>query len=161
MGRTSAPGGTSSQSTSRVSRKRNAAPRASSGSFSHSGADKRPRLRIAREQRAALGDVVGMIRLEAPGVEADGDVVDQRIGAGEIEIDQPRELVAEEKNVVGKQIGVDDALRQTVRPLAFEQIELGGQHGLQIALHRIARARRTPHRAAASRRPRARSRAAW
>jgi len=50
-----------------------------------------------------------MIGLETPGVQADGDVVHQRIGAGEIEVDQARELVAEEKDIVWKKISVDDA----------------------------------------------------
>ena len=47
---------------------------------------------IARQQVAALGDVVGMVGLEAPGVEADRDVIGERIGAGEIEVDQPGKL---------------------------------------------------------------------
>ncbi len=61
-----------------------------------------------------------MIRLEAPGVEADGDVVGEHIVAGEIEIDQAGQLVAEEEDVVGKQIGMDDALRQIARPGFFQ-----------------------------------------
>ena len=74
-----------------------------------------------------------MIRLETPGVEADGDVVDQRVGAGEIEIDQPRQLVAEKEYVVGKQVGVDDALRQSLRPFALEQIEFGRNNFSSLA----------------------------
>src|ERR1700692_1740099 len=56
---------------------------------------KRPRLDVAREQRAAFCNVVGMIVLETPGIEADGDVVGQRVGASEIKIDQPGQPVAE------------------------------------------------------------------
>jgi hypothetical protein len=60
-----------------------------------------------------------MIRLETPGVETDGDVVGERIGAGEIEIDQAGELGTEEEHVVRKQVGMDHALRQVFRPSLF------------------------------------------
>ena len=40
----------------------------------------------------------------------------------------PDSLLAEEEHVVGKQIGVDHALRQILRPdTAFEMIELGAR----------------------------------
>ena len=51
-----------------------------------------------------------MIRLEAPGVEADRDVVGQHVVAGEGEVDQAGEFVAEEEDVVVEQIGVDHAI---------------------------------------------------
>src|SRR6516162_2285194 len=44
-------------------------------------ARERSHRRIGLQQRAPLGDVVGMIRLEAPGVEADGKIVSERVGA--------------------------------------------------------------------------------
>ncbi len=68
---------------------------------------------VAFEQGLALGDVEGVVRLEAPGIERDGNVVGEGIVAGEVEIDQGREPVAEEEDVVGKQVGVDDALLQS------------------------------------------------
>ena len=67
---------------------------------------------VAREQRPPLGHVVGMVRLETPGVQADRDVIGQHVGAGEIEVDQPRQPVAEEEHIVGEQVGVNDAVRQ-------------------------------------------------
>ena len=66
-----------------------------------------------------------MIGLEAPRVEADRDVIGERVGAGEIEIDQAGQPLAEEEDVVGKQVGVDHALRQIARPRAFQVLELG------------------------------------
>ena len=107
-----------------MSRKRSAAPRASSGRASRSAGSSGARALIALEQRLALGHVEGVVALEAPGVERDGDVVGQRIVAGEIEVDQAGELVAEEEDVVGKEIGVDDALRQVGRPVGLQVIEL-------------------------------------
>ena len=79
---------------------------------------------VALEQGVALGDVEGVVGLEAPGVERDGDVVDERIVAGEVEIDQSRQLLAEEEHVVGEQVGVDDALRQVGRPVRLEMRQL-------------------------------------
>src|SRR5215204_3497794 len=78
-----------------------------------------------------------MIGLEAPGVEADGDIEGERVGAGEIEVDQPGEPVAQEEHVVGKQIGVDDALRQVAWPAYFEMVELrldGRAHAVLYAV---------------------------
>src|SRR5438132_1624366 len=97
----------------------------------------RPHLRIGLQQAPALGHVVGMICLEAPGIEANRDVVGERVGAGEIEVDQSGELVAEEEHVVGKEIGVDDALRQVRWPRFFEMRQLGGEKLLQVGLYLV------------------------
>jgi len=78
-----------------------------------------------------------MIVLKTPGVEANGDVVGERIGAGEVEVDQPGQPVAEEKHIVGKQIGMDDALRQAGRPVTFEHVEFGRDQRIDIALHLV------------------------
>ena len=43
---------------------------------------------LTSQEGAPLGDVEGEILLEAPGVEADGDVVGERVVAGEIEVDE-------------------------------------------------------------------------
>src|SRR5215813_2360346 len=79
---------------------------------------------IAVEQRPPFGDVVGMIGLEAPCIEANGNVIGECIRAGEIEIDQAGNLVAEEENVVRKKISMDYALRQIAWPGFLERIEL-------------------------------------
>ncbi len=78
-----------------------------------------------------------MVGLEAPGVEADGDVIGERVGAGEVEVDQAGELLAEEEHIVGKQVGVDHALRQAARPRAFEQRELALDRVAQSRLHGV------------------------
>ena len=75
-----------------------------------------------------------MVGLETPGVEADGDVVDQRVGASKIKIDKPGKLVAKEKHIIWKQVGVNDALRQSTRPLAFQDLQLGADQRFQIAV---------------------------
>src|SRR5713226_8562869 len=59
----------------------------------------RPYRRVGLQQALALGHIVRMVGFEAPGIEADGDVVGERVGAGEVEIDQARELVAEEEHI--------------------------------------------------------------
>src|SRR5579862_1327736 len=78
-----------------------------------------------------------MIGFKAPGVEADGDVVSKRIGAGEIKIDEPGKLIAEEKYIVREQVGMDDALRQSARPVALQYVELGGDQRLDVAFHLV------------------------
>ena len=105
--------------------KRSAEPRASSGSACFLRVAQRAHRLVAGEQRPALGQVEGKILLEAPGVEAGGDVIGVEIVAGEIEVDQAGQLVAEEEDVVGKEVGVDDAGRQVLRPLPVEQGEIG------------------------------------
>ena len=47
---------------------------------------------IPRQERLALREIEGAIRLEAPGIQADGDIVGEGIGAGEVEVDQARNL---------------------------------------------------------------------
>jgi len=70
------------------------------------------------------------IALETPGVEADGDVIGEHVGAGKGEIDQTGHPLAEKEHVVRKQIGVDHALRQIPGPdIALEMIELGANKG--------------------------------
>ena len=119
-----------------MSRKRSAAPRASSGRASRSAARQGAHALVALEQRLPLGDIEGVVRLEAPGVERDGNVVGECVVAGEVEVDQARQLVAEEEDVVGKEIGVDDALRQIRGPVGLEMIELlldgGGEAGRDV-----------------------------
>src|SRR5580700_8093356 len=47
---------------------------------------------VGLQQAPALGHVVGVIRLEAPGIEADGEIIGERVGTGEVEVDQARQL---------------------------------------------------------------------
>ena len=81
-----------------------------------------------------------MIRLEAPGVEADRDIESERVGAGEIKVDEPRQRVVAKEHVVGKQIGMDHAVRQALRPGRIDRLELGVQLGGEPCLHLIGAA---------------------
>ena len=99
---------------------------------------KRTHLSIRVKQRPALCDVVRMIRLEAPGIEADGHVIGERIGAGKIEVDETRELVAEEEHIIRKKIGVDDALRQRRAARSFPAIQLLCNFRTKALPHAIA-----------------------
>ena len=114
------------------------------------GSGQRPAPLVAADHRHALRHVERAVGLEAPGVEADAEVVGEEIVAGEIEVDQAGQLVAEEEHVVGKQVGVDDAARQA-----------GGPDRLQRRrVRRSSRARgpaRPRRRAARRRRPAAAS----
>ena len=89
------------------------------------------------DQKPRLGDIEAAIRLEAPGVEADRQVVGEKIGAGEIEIDQPRHLAVAEEDIVGEQIGMDDPARQPAGPRRFEKGELLPQFGGEARLHLV------------------------
>ena len=85
---TSAPAGVAVQSCSRVSRKRSAAPRQSTGSAARSASESGPQRGVGGEHRVRLGHVERAVRLEAPGVQAHREVVGQQVGAGEVEVDQ-------------------------------------------------------------------------
>src|SRR6202040_3886377 len=88
------------------------------------GAGQFPRPAIGAEKGARLGDVERIIALEAPGVETDRHVVGKHVGAGEGEIDDAGNPLAEKKRVVREQIGVNQAYRQILRPdVALEIIE--------------------------------------
>ena len=119
--RPSRPGGTFSQSTSRVSMKRSAAPRARIGSAAISDVLQRTHALVGRDHGPALGDVEGVVRLEAPGAETDRQIVGERVVAGEVEIDEARQPLAEEEDVVVEEIGVDDAARQAGRPVRLRE----------------------------------------
>src|SRR5690606_34284809 len=72
---------------------------------------------VGGDERTALGEIVLAAPLEAPGVEADGDVVGEEIRAGEIEVDDAGEFPVEEEGVVGEHVGVDRAAGQRLRPV--------------------------------------------
>src|SRR5579883_789366 len=87
----------------------------------------RPHRAIARQHEPRLGDIEAAIAFETPGVETDGNVVSESIGAGEIEVDDPRYRLAAKEDVVREKISMDDAAWQRVGPAAFERLKLGGE----------------------------------
>ena len=52
-------------------------------------------------------------------------VIGGHVVAGEIEVDQPRHLVAQQQDVVGEQIGMDHRSRQALGPVRFEVAQFG------------------------------------
>ena len=64
------------------------------------------------EGDGALFDQAAAFQVGAPVVEADGDVEQEGVDAGEIEVEEAGELVAFEHHVVAEQVGVDGAARQ-------------------------------------------------
>src|SRR5260370_30511650 len=89
------------------------------------------------DEESRLGDIEAAVRLEAPGVEADRQVIGEKIGAGEIEIDQPRHLAVAEEDIVREQIGMDDPARQPARPRRFQTGELLAEPGGDAPLHLV------------------------
>ena len=83
-----------------------------------------PHLPVGLQHEPRLGDVEGLVRLEAPGIQTDRQIVGEEIVAREIEVDQSRQLAAQEEDVVGEQIGVDHALGQLIGPGALQVIQL-------------------------------------
>lgn len=81
---------------------------------------------IGGEQQSGFGDIE-LPMLEAPGVHGNDKVVDEKIRAGKIEIDEAGEIAIEIENIVWKQVGVDDAARQIaiLRPVDFEVGQFG------------------------------------
>src|SRR5215468_5838509 len=59
----------------------------------------RPMPPIALQQLPGLGHIEAAIGLETPSVEADRHVINKKVGASKIEVDQARELAAAEEDV--------------------------------------------------------------
>src|SRR5579871_5462825 len=59
----------------------------------------RSQLRVGLQQRAPFGDIVRKVLLEAPGIEADRNVIGEGIGAGKVKVDKARQFVAEKEYV--------------------------------------------------------------
>ncbi len=64
---------------------------------------------IGPQHAAGFVTVEGDVRLETPGIEADGGIVGQGVAASEVEVDEARDLAFEEEDVIGEEIGVNDA----------------------------------------------------
>ena len=73
------------------------------------GGAQRPGFSIMFDQGARLRDVELPIGFEAPRVEADRKVIGEGIVACKIKIDEAGQRVADEKDVVGKKVGMDHA----------------------------------------------------
>src|SRR6478672_3248284 len=93
----------------------------------------RPHALIGLEKGPRLGDVEARVGLKAPGVEADGDVVSEHVGAGEVEVVFNGTAITEKEHVVGKEVGVDHALRQVLRPSLVEIGKLLADLGREAA----------------------------
>src|SRR5262245_48785048 len=78
-----------------------------------------------------------MVGLEAPSIQADRDVIGEGVGAGKVEVDQARKLVTKEKHIVGEQVGVDHAFRQTARPVALMLSKFLVEEALKLPLHLV------------------------
>ncbi|GAB2286248.1 hypothetical protein Dimus_020668 [Dionaea muscipula] len=86
---------------------------------------------IGRDERAALGHVKGAVGLETPGIKADGEVIGEDVGRGEIEVDEAGNLPVEEKDIVGKEIGMDLAARQVLRPVREDAVQRFREFGTE------------------------------
>ncbi|MEL0021388.1 MAG: sodium-dependent bicarbonate transport family permease, partial [Rickettsiales bacterium] len=64
---------------------------------------------VRRQHPAGLGHIKAVIAFEAPGVEANRQVVGKEIVTRKIEIDQAGKPVTEEKDIVGKEVRMTDA----------------------------------------------------
>src|SRR6516162_1232042 len=82
---------------------------------------------ITVEQQSCLGHIKAAVRFEAPGVEADRQVIGKKISAGEIEVNQAGQRVVAEEYVIRKKVGVDYPYREVTRPHGLEQHKFGSE----------------------------------
>src|SRR6516165_4188786 len=96
----------------------------------------RPLSSITVEQQSRLRHVEAVISFEAPGVQTDRQVIGEKVGAGEIEVNQAGQLVVAEEYVIRKRVGVVSPLRKVAWPRVFEQhksgAEFSGEPGLGL-----------------------------
>src|SRR5690606_13507810 len=92
---------------------------------------------VGFEQQPRLGHVEGAVGLETPGIETDRNVVGIEVVAGEVEVDQAGQLLLAEEDIVGEEIGVDDATGQVPRPLFLQNRQFSGQFGGQVSLYLV------------------------
>jgi hypothetical protein len=90
---------------------------------------------IAGDQGARGSDIEAAVGLETPGVQGDGDVVGQKVVAGEIEVDRPGEGLAPKEDVVGEEVGMDHSGGEIRRPGGVQGVQVGadrpGESGLE------------------------------
>src|SRR6516165_6063368 len=79
-----------------------------------------------------------MVGLETPRVETNREVVGERVGAGEVEVDQAGQPAAEKEHVIGKEVGVDHPLRKIVWPMRFQIMEFGHDSLREIPLDAVS-----------------------
>ena len=148
FGRTKAPGGTFSQSTSRVSK--TASPRRGPewASVAFSSLMRTPVVAVEQSlPLVALNDAVG---LKAPGVETDRQIIGKAVVAGEIEVDQAQSR-SPKKILIGKQIGVDDALSgRSAGQTRCQEFKLLFDGAVEIGLRSPSARERQTRRARAS-----------
>ena len=82
---------------------------------------------IAVEKRLRLGHVESTIEFETPGIHTDREIVSKEIAASEIEVDHAGNGVVQEQDIVGKEIRVNDAPREMVRPLLGQGFKRAGK----------------------------------
>ncbi len=75
----------------------------------------RSHLRVGLQKTTRLRDVERTVILKAPGVDANPEVVGEGVVAGEVEVDEAGEAVADKEDIVGKEIGMNDAGGQVAR----------------------------------------------
>src|SRR6516165_10068257 len=95
----------------------------------------RSRSPIAVEQQSRLGHIEAAIGFEAPSIEADRQIIGEKVGAGEIEVNQAGNFTVAKENVIGKEVSVDHPGRQAARARAFEQLQLGAELFSKPRLH--------------------------
>src|SRR5215475_4728741 len=78
-----------------------------------------------------------MIDLEAPSIQTNRHIIGEGVRAGEIEIDQAGQAVAEEENIVRKEICMNDPLREISRPILLKLRKLAPDNLTEPLLHRI------------------------
>ncbi len=87
----------------------------------------RARRMIRIQQGARMRGVQLAIRVHAPVVDRDGDVVQQLAGASEIEIDQAADMFVFHQHVVAEQVGVDDAARDSAKRMPRVEFDFAFQ----------------------------------
>src|SRR6516225_445978 len=76
------------------------------------GRRERPLPSIALEQQSRLRYVEAAIGFEAPSVQADRQIIGEKVGASEIKVNQTGQLAVAEEDVIRKEVGVDNPHRK-------------------------------------------------
>src|SRR5262249_13827176 len=97
-----------------------------------------PQFAVGLQQCTPLRYVERMVGLEAPRIETNREVVGERVGAGEIEVDQAGQSVAEKEDVIGEEVGMDHPLRKIAGPMQFQIAEFGHNSLPEIPLDAVS-----------------------